>query len=163
MGRTKRHCGKRKRCGKRFIIFGHKKNGYDRLFSELYRKYRSIGRFGGKIKLKNLSFPEAEALTGLLNRFFEAGSDVTISAKDVEQAIGQTRFGSVGLKAILEEYMGQPLQTKKAERADREARWQTFGRELCLAYKLTSDSTGAQRSIRNRFTSSFIWTSGSES
>lgn len=48
--------------------FRSQSQGYDRLFRELKRKYRSLGYLGGKVSIRSMTPAEAEALTGLLNR-----------------------------------------------------------------------------------------------
>jgi len=110
--------------------FRQHRRGYERLFQELCKKYRSLGHFGGVITLSQLTAEEADVLTGLLQRFCEPQSTVRFAAKEVERWFAQTRFAETGLKALLEAYFGQPLRSKKAEREEQANQWRSFWQEM---------------------------------
>ncbi|TQK53284.1 uncharacterized protein (TIGR02679 family) [Brevibacillus sp. AG162] len=112
--------------------FRTQSQGYDRLFRELKRKYRSLGYLGGKVSLRSMTLAEAEALTGLLNRPFDTGTTETIRVTDIEQGLMKTKFSEVTLQDILEGYFGESLVSKKEEQLQNLQVWNEFWEEVLV-------------------------------
>ena len=49
--------------------------GFNRFIKKIYDKYKSLGRFSGKVKLKNLSQEEAKSLSRLFGITYKTGDD----------------------------------------------------------------------------------------
>lgn len=106
--------------------------GYDRVFRELKRKYRSLGYLGGKVSLRSMTSAEAEALSGLLNRPLDTGTNEIIRVTDIEQGLTKTKFSEVPLLDILEGYFGESLISKKEEQLQNLQVWNEFWKEVLL-------------------------------
>ncbi len=96
---------------------------YHRLFLLFRKKYESIGRIGGTVKVGDFTEEEMDTVA----RFF--GQSVaslrkkgTVSLQKFEVQLGRTRFDEVALKPLLEAYFGEELVSKKeAKRVKEEA------------------------------------------
>lgn len=83
---------------------------YRRLFSLFKKKYKSLGRIGGTVKLT--TFKDQELLT--IARFFGATQlKGAISLTQFEQQLERTKFEGIGLKRLLENYFDEPLVSNK--------------------------------------------------
>jgi len=112
--------------------FRSQSQGYDRLFRELKRKYRSLGYLGGKVSIRSMTPAEAEALTGLLNRPLDTGTNEIIRVTDIEQGLTKTKFSEVPLLDILEGYFGESLISKKEEQLQNLQVWNKFWEEVLV-------------------------------
>lgn len=94
-----------------------KEPGFHKLLNLLARKYRSVGRVGGTVKLDRFSGIEIESIAGFLAKpphlLREKGA---LSLREFEVALGRTNFAGMGLKELLELYFGEPLVSKAEER-----------------------------------------------
>ncbi len=124
--------------------FRTRSQGYNRLFRELKRKYRSLGYLGGKVTLRGMTSAEAEVLTGLLNRRYDPDTDGIIHVTDIEQGLTKTRFSGVNLLAILEGYFGEPLVSKKEEQLQQEQAWNAFWEGVLVEIDDDSYSTAKE-------------------
>lgn len=103
--------------------------GFDRVFSEMWKKWKSYGKAAGKIKIKSASEEEKRALGGFLGRKFWE-EDVEFLFADFEKALGETRFRGVSLKALLENYSGETLITNQEQKAREERQKTAFWSRL---------------------------------
>lgn len=95
--------------------------GYHRLLTALMEKYRRSGRPAGWVTLSDASTAECEAARALFGRPFEP--PLRFRADQFEEALQQTRFRGVSLKAVLEDYFGTELKTRREVRAGLEDRF----------------------------------------
>lgn len=89
-------------------------NGFLRLFSLFKKKYESLGRIGGTVNVSHFTNIELEAPA----RFFgitarDLKQKDKIALESFEKQLQSTRFGSIGLKELLEAYFNEPLVSKK--------------------------------------------------
>ena len=97
-----------------YTLFFKKQIGFERLFKELYEKYKSYGKFTGKIKIKDLSIDEANAFSKLLGYHLEPHQDVTISIKEFLKIMEDTKYGKdFNINILVMEYLGVNLITNK--------------------------------------------------
>ncbi|KKM11089.1 hypothetical protein SY88_10160 [Clostridiales bacterium PH28_bin88] len=95
-----------------------------RLWREVKKKYESLGRVGGRVRLSELTPVEQEAVSGLLKTNLTSGS-VSISLETLDRALQQSRFGH-GLEDFLKATYGSSLRTRQ-ERSDySKRRWENF-------------------------------------
>ncbi|MEJ6949439.1 TIGR02679 family protein [Natronospora cellulosivora (SeqCode)] len=95
-----------------------KKNpGFSRVFLKMKKKYKSLGKIGGKIVLSNLSQQEKEALTGYFRKDYSRQKQATIRLEKFEEALQGTRFDGILLEDILKEYfLEEEIISYKQER-----------------------------------------------
>ncbi|MDC3414687.1 TIGR02679 family protein [Aquibacillus sp. 3ASR75-11] len=89
-------------------------SGYHRLFSLFKKKYESLGRIGGTVKVADFKDKELSAVA----RFFGVSSDELrdkgkVSLEQFEQQLQRTRFEGIGLKELLEAYFKKPFISNK--------------------------------------------------
>ncbi|NMA69410.1 MAG: DUF2399 domain-containing protein, partial [Desulfitobacterium sp.] len=100
--------------------------GFTRLMRGMMAKYRSLGHWGGSVKLTGLKEEEREALGAFFRKDFSRQKSATIYLEDFAKALEQTRFGEIPPLALLEGIAGEPLQGKKEEIAQKEKAKEEF-------------------------------------
>lgn len=97
---------------------------YDKLLWKVADKYRSLGHFGGTVKLSGLSTEDCRHLGGFFQKDYEGRKTVTISAAAMEKALESSRFAGLRWEDILQNYFGEELvgrkEQKQQENAERE-------------------------------------------
>ena len=88
---------------------------FDKLFLGFKKKYESFGRMGGTVALRNLSLDEKKQLGGFFQKDYCMNKTVSISMKNMEMALGNSKFSNFSWEDILEEYFGEALKGKKEE------------------------------------------------
>lgn len=86
-----------------------------KIFRGFREKYRSYGRFAGKVVVKNLKAQDIEVLEGFFCKSFHGRKSATISAEKFTQALENSRYAEVTPEEILEAYFGEPLLGKAEE------------------------------------------------
>ena len=106
---------------------------YRRIFEDMRRKWESLGRTAGKVTLARGTEKEKKALERFLGRAMENGQ-IAFSLPEFERALGETRYGNISLKELLEEYFGEPVvgnQEKRRQKKNRENEfWDELEREM---------------------------------
>lgn len=90
--------------------------GFHRMLKGLREKYRSLGNFGGVIRLDNLTDLERDSLSGFFRKDYYNKRSASIKVEDIYNALGNTKFEGVNLEHILEGYFNEELISKKEER-----------------------------------------------
>lgn len=143
--------------------FKSEESGYHRLFQALRNKYESYGEFGEKIRLTNLSYEEADSLTGLLRRRYDLGKSAQIKLVDLKNGLKETKFGELSLLQLVEAYYHESILSKKEKKQQRQDSWQKYWCEVTEELKalFTFDSEGkppfSPTSLREKF---FDWLQG---
>ncbi|WP_163971841.1 TIGR02679 domain-containing protein [Oceanobacillus halotolerans] len=91
--------------------------GYRRLFSLFKKKYESLGRIGGTVKLDQFTMDELEAIV----RFFGVTASGLkqkgkLSLEGFERQLRSTKFDGISLKELLEAYFKEPLVSNKEKK-----------------------------------------------
>ena len=111
---------------------------YDRIFKEMRKKWESLGRTAGKVILTKGTEEEKKALERFLGRAME-NERITFLLQEFENSLGETRYGDVSLKELLEEYFGEPIvgnQERKQQKKNRETEfWDELEKEITAAKK----------------------------
>ena len=119
----------RKECG----LYFKSQPEYQRIFQEMRKKWESLGRTAGTVTLTGGSEKERRALERFLGRALET-EKITFSLGEFEKALGETRYGAVSLKELLEEYFGEPMvgnQERRQQKQNREKEfWDGLEREM---------------------------------
>lgn len=115
----------RKECAAYF----KKQKGYERCFLELRKKWESYGRIAGRILLCDATDEELRAMSGILGRNFY-DNEIRFTMREFEEALQKTRFASVSVKDLLEEYFGEELSTNQEKTAAKKAEQKSFFQNL---------------------------------
>jgi len=87
--------------------------GFTRLLAIAHKKYASLGRVGGSVKLEKLSTAEADSLSAFFRRNYVAQQSVVIHFADFSAALEQTRFTGIAAFDFLSAYQGGQLLTNE--------------------------------------------------
>ncbi len=104
--------------------------GFNRLFRELLKKYRSLGRLGGQVLLAEAQNQEIEALSSLVRKNFQGQRQLLISVRQLRLSLKKSRFSEIELEEVLAAYWGEALISQKEARADYEGERLRFFAEL---------------------------------
>ncbi|WP_269429819.1 TIGR02679 domain-containing protein [Bacillus sp. B-jedd] len=94
-------------------------NGFNRLFSSFYERYRSYGRLekGITVIIEKPTELERDAIGGLMGHDYSKKKKITITASQFERGLQKTKYGKwipdISLTEIVELYVGEKLLTKK--------------------------------------------------
>lgn len=106
------------------IRYFRQRKVYERLFEKFADKYRSLGHFGGTVRLSGLSREDCLQLGGFLQKDYEGQKTVAVSAAAMEKALEGSRFAALKWEDILQGYFGEELRSrrelKQQESAERE-------------------------------------------
>jgi len=97
------------------LAYFKENSGYRRIFQGIYNRYRSLGRLGGTVTIRNLTPDEKEVLSSHLRRDYSRKKSASFTVKDFEESLQYTRFASYSLKEILQWYFGVDLISKAEE------------------------------------------------
>ncbi len=101
--------------------------GFHRLFLLMKKKYQSLGRIGGTVKLDGFSFEEKEALGAFFGKDFHQESTPSVSLKMFAEQLEKTRFAGIPLVTLLENYFGEDITTNQEKReTDRKKKEEFF-------------------------------------
>jgi uncharacterized protein (TIGR02679 family) len=98
---------------------------FQKLFDAISKKYRSLGRVGGTVKLHGLSPEERAVLTGFLGRDCRDQARVSIKLQEVDEILQQSRF-ELALPELLSLYFGVEILSHKEVALQEEQKWAVF-------------------------------------
>lgn len=111
--------------------------GFKRVFEELRQKYKTLGRLGGKIEIKNLSNEEKDVLTGFLKNDYSHKKSAVIKVSEVQKALDGTRFCGLLLEDILRKYFNEELISNREARDEYVKQRQSFFYDIVGEYEAT--------------------------
>lgn len=133
------------------VEYFRKNPGFSRVFLEMKKKYKSLGKIGGKIVLTNLSQQEKEALTGYFRRDYNRQKQATIGLEKFQQALQDTRFEGLLLEDILKEYfLEEEILSYKQERRIFLSQREDFFQEVINQWKGTPAGDWLRELIYNK-------------
>ncbi|MEX2414782.1 MAG: TIGR02679 domain-containing protein [Paenibacillaceae bacterium] len=83
--------------------------GFRRLMQLMIGKYRSLGRIGGSVILREPNPAECEALSTWFRKDYTHHRQITVSVEQFALMLRETRFSDVPLIVLLEEIAGEKL------------------------------------------------------
>lgn len=98
---------------------------FQKLFDAISKKYRSLGRVGGAVKLNGLSPEERDVLSGFLGRDCRENAVVSVKMQQVDDILQQSRF-DVALPDFLAIYFGARVLPKKEAALLESRKWIDF-------------------------------------
>ncbi|MFZ5646032.1 MAG: TIGR02679 family protein [Bacillota bacterium] len=99
--------------------------GFRRLFGEISKKYRSLGKVGGMVKLGGLSPEELDRLSGFLGRDCRDSDPVVVRLSEINEILKQSRF-EIDLPEFLHFYFGEEMVSNKDIAAAESQKWADF-------------------------------------
>ncbi|MCI9246228.1 MAG: TIGR02679 family protein [Clostridia bacterium] len=103
---------------------------YKRIFSKMRAKYESYGKWEGNVILEHPTIGEKEALSGFMKRDYHKNKSITISLRNFEKRLQETRFSNISLKTIVENYDAKPLMSKKSKVEQEKKEEETFYQQI---------------------------------
>lgn len=98
---------------------------FQKLFAAIGKKYKSLGRVGGTVKLSGLSPEDRDILSGFLSRDCRDSAVLMVKLQEVDDILRQSRF-NMALPDFLEVYFGcEILPNKEAARLE-SLKWSQF-------------------------------------
>ncbi|MEW5922135.1 MAG: TIGR02679 family protein [Bacillota bacterium] len=98
---------------------------FEKLFDAISKKYRSLGRVGGAVKLNELSPEERDVLSGFLGRDCRDHAEVEIKLQEVDDILQQSRF-DITLPEFLPLYFGAEILPNKEAALLKSRKWSVF-------------------------------------
>lgn len=121
---------------------------YSRIFQEMRKKWESLGRTAGKVTLIKGTKEERKALERFLGRAMEK-EKITFSLGEFEKALGETKYGHLSLRELLEEYFGEPLVGNQERRQQKQSREKEFWDGLEREMEEAGDRKGLREEAGN--------------
>lgn len=98
---------------------------FQKLFDAISKKYSSLGRVGGAVKLNGLSPAERDRLSGFLGRDCRGNASLSIRLQEVDNILQQSRF-AVTLIDFLPLYFGAEILPNKEAALLEGRKWSSF-------------------------------------
>ncbi len=94
------------------VQFFKSEAGFHRLLNAFIKRYQSLGRIGGSVRLANPTYQEQEAISRLLRKDLSSNKSITVKLSNFEQELENTKFAGILLKDLLDGYAGYEIFTK---------------------------------------------------
>lgn len=129
--------------------FSHE--GFARVLELIYNKYRSLGRFSGRVVLEKPDATEKEMLSRYLGRIIN-GDRVVINVKEFAQKrFEQTKFSSLDFKDVLSYVLKKDVLTKKEEKESRQRQISGFLEKLKKLVANGADNEFVFQAVKENF------------
>jgi uncharacterized protein (TIGR02679 family) len=107
-------------------------SGYERLFFEFYKKYKSLQRIGGVVTIKNVTPEEIKTFEGFFAKKMRTSSEhINISMSSFEVELQKTTFVGISLLELLEAYYDEIIIGNRDEKEMFEFEKVRFFKEMC--------------------------------
>ena len=110
---------------------------WKKLLEGFWEKYRSYGKFSGKVVLKNLTAQDIEELEGFFGKNFHGQKSVTISAEKFRKILENSRYSIITPECLLESFFGQTIIGKQAQKMLRKQQKQEILKSIRKDYEKT--------------------------
>lgn len=91
--------------------------GFERLILKAYKKYQSLSKFSGTIKISNLTKEESKTLSRFFGTIYEEGTNITIPLKKFITIMENSKYEDFDFGTLIEEYFDTTLTTTKESNA----------------------------------------------
>ncbi|WP_037986053.1 TIGR02679 family protein [Thalassobacillus devorans] len=96
------------------LDYFREERAFDQLFQLFRKKYQSLGRIGGTVRVAPWPLEDLEPLARFFGMTVEGLQEKgSVSLVKFERQLGETRFSDVGLKELLDAYFGETILSKK--------------------------------------------------
>lgn len=117
------------------VAYFKERPAFHKLFAQVREKYASLGHFGGKVVLLDLTPEEKQQLGGFFRKDYADKSKVIITVAQMEKALSESRFFMLDWEQILELYFGRPLLIKKEQQQLKLQEKEEFFEHIIAAYE----------------------------
>ncbi|MBD8069863.1 TIGR02679 domain-containing protein [Bacillus sp. PS06] len=112
---------------KDIYYFQDRREGFDKLFFSLLKKYQRYGaEVNGKVVLKNLSSKEKECISSFFGDDFRRNKTISITFRKMEETLKDREFNIGDIKTLLELYYDQPISTHKQQETEERNKYLSF-------------------------------------
>lgn len=135
------------------VAFFRGEPGFHRLFLLMKKKYQSLGRVGGTVKLDGFSFEEKEAIGAFFGKDFHQETSPSVSLKIFTEQLEKTRFAGIPFVTLLESYFGEDITTNQEKKETDRKKKEEFFQILIHQYPEQARllSSLAEAAPQNRF------------
>lgn len=106
---------------------------FERLFTQAWKKIKSLNGLRGKVVLDNLSPQEQDLLGGFLGKNCLGKTELTVTLAEMDRVLKNSPL-EMGLYNFLELYFGEKIVTNQETSAARSRQWEEFfGKLRCQA------------------------------
>lgn len=106
------------------------KQGFNRLFNCLKRKYISLGKYSGSFKIQRLTGEEAETFTNFFGTIYKKGSTAKMSFDKINKTLKKTKYKNFTWDKLFLYYFGSEIPTKKQVKEEMEQTRKQFFEEI---------------------------------
>lgn len=100
---------------KEAVLYFRGDTGYDTLFSLFLQKYRSIGRVGGSVVIKDATLEEKRAISGFLGIDGYREKHLKVPLRSFEKELQRSKFGGIAFIDLLEAYFKRSIVSRQEE------------------------------------------------
>lgn len=100
---------------KECVSYFKNNRGYKNIFQQMREKWRSYGKISGNIILNNPTSEEREAVKKFLGIVSDS-KKIKFKMSDFEKALKESKFNSIELINLLEEYFQEKIIYQKEEK-----------------------------------------------
>lgn len=113
---------------------------YGKLFTAFRKKYESLGRIGGTIPTHLFTDEELEEISKFFGQPMERiRAKQSIALVDFEKQLLRTKFNTITLKELLDDYFGETIISKKEQQLQLETNRRQFFLQLMEKYPTIKD------------------------
>ncbi len=111
------------------VQYFKKREGFQRAFLEMKKKWKRQGKIAGKIKISNATEEEKKEIGGFLGKIYW-DTDIEFKFVTFEEALGRTKFAEVSLLELLEGYFEEKMISNQEYKESEEMRKELFWKEI---------------------------------
>ena len=125
------------------------KKRYHKFLSAILDKYKSLGRIGGSIYIKNLNDEERRLLCKIDSKYISV-DEAKISVKKFFSVFNNTKYSEADFVEVLKIYFKNDLKTNREEKQEKEREKNDFFNAILEEYKETTAYTWLDYALRNK-------------
>lgn len=131
------------------VTFLKDKKEYKRILSEIFEKYKRLGKFSGIIELKNLTEEERRILAPLNHKYFNA-KEAKVSVKKFVDYFCNGKFEGLDFGKVLAIYFNDELITYREQKEDKQRKKEEFFNTLLMINEDTKGEEWLQYALENK-------------
>ncbi len=118
-----------------FTKYFKEQNGFDRFINELHKKYKSLSKFSGTIKLNKLTKDEAIVFSKLFGKTYKEKENITIPISKFIKIMENSKYEDFDINILVSEYLDIKLITNKDKKNIKESKEKEFYlKTLCCSF-----------------------------
>lgn len=134
---------------KEALKFFQDKKEYKRILTQIFQKYKRLGKLSGTFELKDLTKEEQIILAPLHHKYF-AAKEAKVSVKKFVDYFCSGKFQGIDFPKVLAIYFKDDLITYKEEKEDKKRKKEEFFKELLFTNKGTRAAIWLKKALENK-------------